>query len=140
MFWKNKKTAMIAGCGKLGAEIAESLSDQNYHVLVLDIREEAFVKMEMNENLHCVIGDASDSNLLETCGLSHTDCFIAVTGNDNLNCMLVQIASQIYKVKENYVRLNDDQQRVLLEDSIQVICPKQLTFHEFKRLQGTLAL
>lgn len=135
MFWKNKKYAIIAGCGKLGVEIANYLSEQGYQVLLLDIRADAFLKIATKENVNCLLGDASDVNILESCKISQADCFVAVTKDDNLNSMIIQIAAHIYKVKETYVRLNDANRYRLLEGDIHIISPNQLTLQEFQRLQ-----
>lgn len=129
--FKNKKI-IIAGCGRFGASLAETLNEQGFDVTIIDVDVNAFQRLRDSYSGFQVTGDACDIDVLEQCGIHNIVKFIATTDSDNVNCMIAQIASIIYHVEEVYVRLYDGDKAELLKDtSIEAIYPTKLCLKAF---------
>ncbi|MDX1509823.1 MAG: TrkA family potassium uptake protein [Nitriliruptorales bacterium] len=97
---------IVGGCGRLGAEIAERLSDDaDNDVVVVDIDPHAFDRLGAAFNGETVNGDVTDRDALERAGIAYADGFMAVTKSDNANLMAVQIAKHLYGVERAVARL-----------------------------------
>jgi trk system potassium uptake protein len=105
---------IIGGCGRLGAEIAEQLSqDPNTDVVILDIDPLAFDRLGSGFNGDTLRGDCTDRDMLEQAGINRADGLMAVTRSDNANLMTVEIATHLYGVERTIARLfNSDREEV----------------------------
>lgn len=105
---------IVGGCGRLGSEIAERLSDEQDHdVVVLDVDPSAFDRLGSAFNGETVVGDCTDRDMLERAGVARADGLIAVTRFDNANLMAVEIASHLYGVPRSVARLfNPEREQV----------------------------
>lgn len=134
IMWKKKQSVVIAGCGRFGSNLAGTLSNQGYNVIIIDQNGDSFRKLPQNFSGFQVMGDVTDPDLLVEAKIEEAVLFIAATDNDNVNCMISQIASRIYSVNEVFVRLNDTQKEYLLDGSnIQAIYPSLLSIEDFNR-------
>lgn len=101
---------IIAGCGRVGAELAERLSGAEHDVVVVDAHgDEAFNRLGSGFNGDTVVGDITDEEALLNAGLAHADAMVAVTNSDNANLMGVQIARELYGVEHTVARLFNPQ-------------------------------
>jgi trk system potassium uptake protein len=105
---------IIGGCGRLGAEIAEQLSqDVDTDVVVIDVDETAFDRLGSAFNGETIVGDCTDRDVLEQAGVQRAHGLIAVTRSDNGNLMAVEIATHLYDVPRTIARLfNPDREQV----------------------------
>jgi trk system potassium uptake protein len=105
---------IIGGCGRLGAEIAEQLSqDADTDVVILDTDATAFDRLGSSFNGETIVGDCTDRDMLEQAGVQRADGLIAVTRSDNANLMTVEIATHLYDVPRTIARLfNPDREDV----------------------------
>ena len=86
-----------------------------------------------------VQGDATDPDVLEAAGIGRAALLAAVTENDNVNCMIAQIAARLYGLGQVYARFEDPELEYLVEGlGVHVICPAELSLQEFYR-SGLLA-
>jgi trk system potassium uptake protein len=105
---------IIGGCGRLGAEIAEQLSqDPRTDVVILDTDPLAFDRLGSGFNGETLRGDCTDRDILEQAGINRADGLMAVTRSDNANLMTVEIATHLYGVERTIARLfNSDREEV----------------------------
>ena len=105
---------IVGGCGRLGSEIAERLSDdQDNDVVVLDVDPLAFDRLGSAFNGETIVGDCTDRDDLERAGVARAEGLIAVTRFDNANLMAVEIASHLYGVPRVVARLfNPEREQV----------------------------
>lgn len=97
---------VIGGCGRLGAEIAERLSDEHDHdVVVVDHDPLAFDRLGAAFNGETLVGDVTDRDVLEHAGIARAEGLLAVTRYDNANLMAVEIAQYLYGVPRAVARL-----------------------------------
>lgn len=130
-----KKTILVAGCGRFGASLAGTLSNHGYNVTIIDRDSGSFRRLPANFSGFEMRGDATDPDVLAETNIETAAMVVAATDNDNVNCMIAQIASRIYGVSEVFARLNDtDKEHLLIGTNIHAIYPFKLTMQEFRRL------
>lgn len=99
---------IIGGCGRLGAGIAEQLSqDPDTDVVILDVNPLAFDSLGSAFNGETMVGNCTDRDVLERAGVARADGLLAVTRSDNANLMTVEIATHLYDVPRTIARLFD---------------------------------
>lgn len=89
---------IIAGCGRIGAEMALVLSKAGHNVVIIDSDPSAFDRLGPAFNGVTLRGSICDSAVLEKAGIETCDAFAAVTNSDSANIMAAEIASRIHKV------------------------------------------
>lgn len=100
---------IIGGCGRVGAQLAEQLSDQGHDVVIVDTDEAAFQRLGTAFNGEALVGDITDKDMLVRAGVERADAMAAVTQSDNANLMAVQLATVLYDVPHTVARLFNPQ-------------------------------
>jgi trk system potassium uptake protein TrkA len=100
---------IIGGCGRVGAEVADRLSDQEHDVVVIDTAERAFDRLGGAFNGETLVGDITDKDALLRAGIERADGLVAVTDLDNANLMAVEIAKELFGVARTVARLFNPQ-------------------------------
>lgn len=135
IFKKVEEFAIIVGCGRLGANLANTLSDGGGSVVVIDKNKEAFRKLSPSFGGIVVAGDATDIHVLEEAQLGKATAVIAVTNNDNTNIMVAQLAKELLGIRHVIARLYDPEREcVYREFGIDTICPAVLSAKEIDKL------
>ena len=98
---------VIAGCGRVGSSLAQSLSDDGHDVTIIDRMAAALEELGKSFNGNTVIGEAFDVDTLEKAGLRSADVFLAVTDSDNANLMAVEVAKEVFDTPRSIARLYD---------------------------------
>ena len=96
--------AVIIGAGKIGYNIAQTISQEGHDVFVIEQDEERQQNVEENLDVQAVLGNGADSRLLESIDIDEADLLIAVTENDELNMLACMLAGQ-YGVKKTVARV-----------------------------------
>ncbi|MCD6539372.1 MAG: NAD-binding protein [Candidatus Omnitrophica bacterium] len=96
---------IIIGCGELGVKLAEELSLDKHDVVVIDKRRSALRKLGSNFNGQTISADALDLEVLKTAGIEKADALFLLTGNDNLNLVIGQLAKKVFKVRKVIVQV-----------------------------------
>ncbi len=126
---------IIVGCGRVGANFANKLSDRDGNVLIIDKDKEAFRKLSPSFGGLATAGDATDIDVLQEAEMDRASAVVVVTNNDNVNIMVSQIAREIFKVKCVIARLYDpEREYVYKEFDIDTICPAVLSAREIDNI------
>jgi trk system potassium uptake protein len=99
--------AIIMGCGRVGARLANQLVDAGHEVLVLDTNPGAFDRLGSEFTGQTMVGNGIDLDVLLKAGIERADAFAAVTQGDNRNIMAAQIAKYVYNVPRVVTRIYD---------------------------------
>ena len=97
---------LIAGAGKVGRYLALNLSDL-HQIGSIDLREDHLQQLEGRPNITTYKGDATDPRKLEEAGILRADVVASVTGDDEDNLVIAQLAKQVYQVPRVIGRIND---------------------------------
>ena len=98
---------VIAGCGRVGTDLALTLSEEGHDVSVIDDRPGIFRRLGSRFNGTTHDGLAYDVRLLKEAGIEFADVFVSVTDTDNANMMSAQVAKQVFGVPTVIARLDD---------------------------------
>jgi trk/ktr system potassium uptake protein len=99
---------VIAGGGKVGANLTRSVLGLGHEVTLIEQRRERFEILEGEFEHSAQLGDATELFVLEQAGLARPpDLVVAVTGDDEDNIIICQIAREHYGVEKVIARVND---------------------------------
>jgi trk system potassium uptake protein len=99
---------VIAGGGKLGSNLARLLLGQNQEVTLIEQRRDRYERLEVELEHQVQHGDATEIYILERAGIARPpDLVLAVTGDDEDNIVICQIAREKYGVPKVIARVND---------------------------------
>jgi trk system potassium uptake protein TrkA len=99
---------VIAGGGKVGANLAQSVLDLGHEVTLVEQRRERFERLEDQFEHRVQLGDATELFTLERAGIARPpDLVVAVTGDDEDNMIICQMARERYGVEKVIARVND---------------------------------
>jgi trk system potassium uptake protein len=98
---------IVVGGGKVGYYLTKTLVNEGYEVLLVEknpakceIYAERFGAVVMN-------GDGAEASTLAAAGAARADVVIAVTGDDEDNLVICQMAKQRFHVKRSIARVNN---------------------------------
>jgi trk system potassium uptake protein len=98
---------LIAGGGKVGRNLTKDLLGMGHEVTVIEQRADRYRSLE-EEFEHVVQhGDATELHVLERCGVRRAGLVVAVTGDDEDNIIVCQVARDGYGVERTVARVND---------------------------------
>jgi trk system potassium uptake protein len=99
---------VIAGGGKVGANLTRSVIELGHEVTLVEQRRDRFEILEAEFEHRVQLGDATELFVLESAGLARPpDLVVAVTGDDEDNMIICQIAREKYDVEKVIARVND---------------------------------
>src|ERR671934_2199120 len=98
---------LIVGCGRVGSAIAKQMLAEGHEVTVVESDSQRYQAVE-EELEHAVqYGDGSELWVLERAGIERADLVIAVTGDDEDNMLISQVARVKYGVERIVARCNN---------------------------------
>src|SRR6201987_212899 len=102
---------IIAGAGKVGWNLARELiaKDREVTLIESDHRRYRVVEEELEHAVQ--YGDATEMWVLERAGIQRADMVIAVTGDDEDNVLICQVAREKYLVDQIIARVNNPRNR-----------------------------
>src|SRR2546429_9786046 len=99
---------VVAGGGKVGANVARSLLRLGNEVTLIEQRRDRFERLEDEFEHQIQRGDATEIFVLERAGITRPpDILLALTGDDEDNMVIAQIAKEKYSVPKVIARVND---------------------------------
>ena len=107
--------AVIVGCGRVGAELADTLCQKEFTVSVIDKKASAFEHLHPGFQGKTFVGPGFDRDILEDAGIRQADVFIAVTNGDNSNIVCARIAKEHYGCKTVAARIYDPRRAQIYE-------------------------
>ncbi|HLF25659.1 MAG TPA: TrkA family potassium uptake protein [Anaerolineae bacterium] len=96
---------LIVGCGRVGAELAVSISQQGHAVTIVDMNPGAFERLGPDFKGRTVQGFGFDRSVLQRAGIEAAQAFATTTASDNANIIAAKIARDIYKVPNVVARI-----------------------------------
>jgi trk system potassium uptake protein TrkA len=98
---------IIAGAGKVGWNLARELIEKGHEVTLLEHDRRRYLVVEQELEHAVQYGDASELWVLERAGIQRADLVIAVTGDDEDNILICQMARDKYGVDRIVARVNN---------------------------------
>ena len=106
---------IVAGGGKVGWNLARELLGKGNEVTLLESDRQRYLTIEQELEHQCQYGDATELWVLERAGVQRADLVIAVTGDDEDNLLICQIAREKYLCERIIARVNNPRNRQWFE-------------------------
>ena len=104
----------IAGGGKVGMYLAQSLLAHRHKVTIIEPQEALCRSLADTLDIPVICGDSVSFDTLRTADVASCDAFVAVTGTDEDNLVACQIAKREFGVDRTVARASNPKNRELL--------------------------
>lgn len=146
---------VVIGGGRIGFFLAKRLAGEKHAVVIVEKDKETAETISRTSHIVVIHGDGCNPSVLEQAGMTRADVAAAVTGHDEDNFIICQIAKEKFKVSRTVARVNDpENERAFNELGIDVpigatailakIIEEEVSFSDFVDLfsfkRGKLAL
>ncbi len=98
---------IIVGAGKVGWNLARELLGKGHEVTLIEGKRSRYLTVEQELEHNVQFGDASELWVLDRAGVERADIVIAVTGDDEDNMLICQVAREKYGVNQIIARVNN---------------------------------
>jgi len=98
---------LIGGGGQVGYYLARELLKQDHEVLLLDKDARRVAQLSLELGASVARGDACEARTLESVGCERADMVIAVTGDDEDNLVICQVAKERFGREKTIARVNN---------------------------------
>lgn len=118
---------LIIGGGKVGRMLAKELLDAGEDITVIE-QDPDVAERARQLGAHVVLGDGTDSQVLQRAGITHAKAVVATTGSDKDNLLALQIARTRFGRQNLVSRVNDPEAVESFKSAgIQVLNPARAT-------------
>lgn len=98
---------IIAGCGRVGSELATNLQRLGHSLAVIDKNRKSFERLRADFSGRTVVGFSFDREVLDEAGIAEAEAFAAVTSGDNSNILSARVAKDHYRIPHVVARIYD---------------------------------
>ena len=107
---------LIVGAGKVGESLARGLANTGYDVALVEKDESISRKIaEDLDNVLVISGDGCDPARLEDAGVARAQVVTAVTGDDEDNLIICQLARDTFGVPRVIARVNNPRNEITFQ-------------------------
>jgi trk system potassium uptake protein TrkA len=106
---------IVVGGGKVGLNLARELIRKNQEVTLIEGDRRAYLRIEQELEHAVQYGDGTELWVLERAGIQRADLTIAVTGDDEDNLLICQMAKEKYLCERIIARVNNPRNRMWFE-------------------------
>jgi trk system potassium uptake protein len=98
---------IVVGAGKVGLNLARELIDKGNELTIVENSARRYATVDEELEHRAQYGDGSELWVLERAGIERADMVIAVTGDDEDNILICQVAREKYGVERVIARCNN---------------------------------
>ncbi|MBK5225298.1 MAG: TrkA family potassium uptake protein [Thermoleophilia bacterium] len=98
---------VIAGGGKVGRTLARILISRDNEVMMIEQDRRRYQRLTQEFEESVMFGDATEIFNLERAGIERADVVAAVTGDDEDNIIICQVADHKFNVPKSIARVNN---------------------------------
>jgi trk system potassium uptake protein TrkA len=106
---------IVVGAGKVGWNLGRELLEKGHEVTLIEKGRDRYMAVEQELEHNVQYGDASELWVLERAGIARADMVIAVTGDDEDNMLICQVAKEKYMVEQVIARVNNPRNKEWFE-------------------------
>jgi trk system potassium uptake protein TrkA len=109
------KTIIIGG-GKIGYNLFKTLQERGFEVTLIERNRETCLKIAEDFNTDIICGDGTNLEVLKDAGIENADIIAAVTGTDEENLVICQIAKLSFNTRKTIARVNNPKNIVMFKN------------------------
>ena len=98
---------IIVGAGKVGYFLAKRLCQNKHGVSIVEKDKTTCEEIAKELEVLVIRGDGCDPQILEQAGAARADVVAAVTGDDEDNLIICQLAKELFRVRRTVGRVNN---------------------------------
>src|SRR5918998_5057756 len=102
---------LIVGGGKVGLNLTRELIRKGHEVTLIEGDRSGYLRLEQELEHAVQYGDGTELWVLDRAGIQRADLVIAVTGDDEDNMLICQVAREKYLVDRIIARVNNPRNR-----------------------------
>jgi trk system potassium uptake protein TrkA len=106
---------LIVGGGKVGYFLSRALIEEGHEVLVLEKEARRYEEISRDLGDVAVLGDGCELRTTHEAGMERADVVVAVTGDDEDNLVVCQMAKSHFKVKRTLARVNNPKNEAIFK-------------------------
>jgi trk system potassium uptake protein len=107
---------LVVGGGKVGTNVTRTLRRLNHEIVLIEQDERRYESLEDEFEHEALYGDGTELYVLEQAGIKRPpDIVVAVTGDDEDNIVICQLARERYGVPKVIARVNDPRNHGLFD-------------------------
>jgi len=114
---------IVAGGGKVGFYLGKELVGQSHEVVIIERDAHRAAEIEGELGSIVMVGDACETTILRAAGAERADLVAAVTGDDEDNLVICQVAKTRFHSDRTIARINNPKnaeifQRLGIDDTV----------------------
>lgn len=98
---------IVVGGGKVGYYLVKTLQEHGHEPVVIERNMESCTHISNTLDIPVICGDGSTMDVLEQAKTSEASAVIAVTGRDQDNLIICQLAKKVFEVPRTVARINN---------------------------------
>lgn len=99
--------SIIIGGGKIGYYLLKTLKERNYNVVLIESDKYICKSIAEDIDADIICGDGTDIDVLKDAGIDEAEVVAAVTGTDEENLVICQIAKSTFNISKTIARVNN---------------------------------
>ena len=131
---------IIAGDGEVGVHLAQSLTELDHNITVVDPHSELLKRLESETDLLTITGDSTSPQVLKEANVADCDLFLSVLHEESINLMTCILAKKL-KAKRTVARITNAEllapkHREMFRDLgvDEMVCPERIAAKEITNL------
>jgi len=98
---------IVVGAGKVGYYLTRTLIAEEHEVALIEKEASRVAALASEFGEAVVVGDGCEVKVMEDVGMGRADCVVAVTGHDEDNLIVCQMAQRHFHVPRQIARVNN---------------------------------
>ena len=107
---------IIVGAGQLGYSLTKFLIGEGHEVLLVEKSPSRYAQLSEELGESILLGDGSELSTLMDMGTNRADVLVAVTGKDQDNLIICQMAKILYLIPKTISKVNDPKNEELFQN------------------------
>ncbi|MBR1765686.1 MAG: Trk system potassium transporter TrkA [Bacteroidales bacterium] len=131
---------IIAGDGEVGVHLAQSLTELEHNITVVDPHSELLKRLESETDLLTIVGDSTSPQVLRDANVGDCDLFLSVLHEESINLVTCILAKKM-KAKKTVARITNAElleprhREMFRELGVdEMVCPERIAAKEITNL------
>jgi K+ transport systems, NAD-binding component len=99
--------SIIIGGGKVGYNLIKTMKERGFESTLVEIEESSCLRIAEEIGAEVICGDGTELSVLRDAGIQKAEVVAAVTGKDEENLVICEIAKTIFNVSKTIARINN---------------------------------